>query len=108
MQFRVVTIIALAASEATNQCGNGQELKCCNKNLGAAGSGNGGLVSALNGLTLVDECSSLSVTGLIGVSDLLKSHCKQTVVCCNAGSTQQNGLVNIAPPIQCLSINGLV
>lgn len=85
MQFRVATIIALAASvmaapyeeraahspitsdvtieQATNQCGNGQQLQCCNKNLGSAGSGNGGLVGGiLNGLTVVDECSSLSVS----------------------------------------------
>ncbi|GJN67793.1 fungal hydrophobin domain-containing protein [Purpureocillium lavendulum] len=103
----------ISVSEANDACGNNLELNCCNKETDqAAGHGdvskNPGVVGGvLDGLSLFDQCSQLSVAALIGVQDLLKSHCTGKVACCQRSpSNAAGGLVNLALP--CIALGSLI
>ncbi|KEZ46529.1 hypothetical protein SAPIO_CDS0316 [Scedosporium apiospermum] len=121
MQFsQIISTLAIAAlavaapgkgtskditiEEAQNVCGNDLTLSCCNNEQAFGGLG---LLSGLvSGLGIFNGCSSLSASGLIGVGDILNSHCKQNVVCCHGGETNQAGLVNVALP--CVALGSLL
>ncbi|EFY86641.1 hypothetical protein J3459_010902 [Metarhizium acridum] len=76
-----------------NQCGNGAEVYCCNKE--EINQFTGLIpVSALNNLVGGGACNKLDVSAIIGVTDLLNNGCTQQTVCCN--DVYQNGLVNVA------------
>ncbi|UNI21279.1 hypothetical protein JDV02_007281 [Purpureocillium takamizusanense] len=103
----------ISVSEANDACGNNMELNCCNKESDqAAGHGdvskNPGVVGGvLDGLSLFDQCSQLSVAALIGVQDLLKAHCVGKAACCQRSpSNAAGGLVNLALP--CIALNSLI
>jgi hypothetical protein len=85
---RYPPVADITISEADDACGNNLELSCCNKETDqAADHGNvrenpGVVGGVLDGLSLFDQCSQLSVATLIGVQDLLKFHCTGKVACC--------------------------
>ncbi|CAG8082722.1 unnamed protein product [Penicillium salamii] len=99
---------------AVNQCGNSGDLKCCNNVDKTGDVTNAGLLSNVlggHGLGLGDGCSSLNipvnVIGAAGLTDFLKSNCKQQVACCqNSNSQANNNLVGVALP--CISFGSLL
>ncbi|KOS17995.1 Rodlet protein [Escovopsis weberi] len=99
---------------AQQSCGSDLELNCCDKVDASTKSQNGGglldlsnLLGGQGGLQLFDQCSPLSVTGIIGVSDLLNNHCKQQAACCQGTKSEANGgLVNLALP--CIALADLI
>ncbi|CAI4212676.1 unnamed protein product [Parascedosporium putredinis] len=98
------TAETINVGDASAVCGaREQTLKCCNKEVNVA---NTSLLSGLlAGLGVFDGCSSLSVSALIGVTDLLNQKCKQTAACCGS-KTVQDGLVNIGLP--CVALANLI
>ncbi|KAI0403977.1 hypothetical protein F4802DRAFT_268862 [Xylaria palmicola] len=106
---------SVTVGQAGDTCGSEMELSCCNQidqsgdsSLAASGLLAGALQGVLQDgtLGLFSGCSKLSVTALIGVSDLLNSQCKQTAACCQHSGTQQEGLVNVGLP--CVALGGLL
>ncbi|KAI0196690.1 hypothetical protein EV127DRAFT_85865 [Xylaria flabelliformis] len=107
---------SVTVGQAGDTCGKDFELSCCNKvkqTGDTSSSAEGLLAGALQGgvlgdgdLDLFDGCSKLTVTALIGVDDLLNSHCKQTAACCQHSGTNQEGLVNVGLP--CVALGGLL
>ncbi|KAI0117860.1 hypothetical protein GGR51DRAFT_500353 [Nemania sp. FL0031] len=100
---------------AGDTCGSEMELSCCNhveQKGDTSFEADGILAGALEGVLadgevdLFSGCSKLSVTALIGVSDLLNSQCKQTAACCQHSGAQQEGLVNVGLP--CVALGGLL
>ncbi|KAK5988587.1 Rodlet protein [Cladobotryum mycophilum] len=108
----------VTVGQAIDACGNNLQLNCCNKVDNSVDIDNnsdvfGGLIGSLGGalnhddIGLFDQCSSLSLSALIGVSSLLNNHCKQNVACCqNSPSNAVGGLINIALP--CIAIGGIL
>ncbi|VUC29991.1 unnamed protein product [Clonostachys rosea] len=105
--------------EARTLCGNKLELQCCNRKIEektneTTTNNNTGLLSGLlgdlgllddGGIDLLDQCSKLSVTALIGVDDILGSQCRHHVACCDT-TAPQTGLINIGLP--CIALGGLL
>ncbi|KAI1814926.1 hypothetical protein GGS20DRAFT_545854 [Poronia punctata] len=135
MRFAVATVLAFAfgvmaapspqgipsvpgdvtVGQAGDTCGRDFELSCCNKvkQTGDTNISPSGLLAGLLAGTLADGdldlfggCSKLDVAALIGVDDLLNSHCKQTAACCQHSGTSQDGLVNVGLP--CVALGGLL
>ncbi|PGH12956.1 hypothetical protein AJ79_03929 [Helicocarpus griseus UAMH5409] len=86
-----------------NICGQAK-MACCNEHFEAVSeekkagllSGVLGTVLNQNNIGLFKQCSKLSVTGLIGVSEILNGgHCKQQIACCQGNELEQKGLVNV-------------
>ncbi|UNI21312.1 hypothetical protein JDV02_007313 [Purpureocillium takamizusanense] len=103
----------ISVEEANDACGNDLELHCCNKEHDqAAGHGdvskNPGVIGGiLDGASIFDECSQLSVALLIGVQDLLKTQCTAKAACCQrTSSNAAGGLINAGLP--CIPLNSLI
>ncbi|RYP79367.1 hypothetical protein DL769_002991 [Monosporascus sp. CRB-8-3] len=105
----------ITVREAGDVCGQNMVLNCCNEIDTSGDSTNvasGLLAGLLQGvlqdgeLGLFNGCSDLSVTGLIGVSDLLNEQCTQNVACCQDNDIHQDGLVNVGLP--CVAIGGIL
>ncbi|KAI0431918.1 hypothetical protein F5Y09DRAFT_340158 [Xylaria sp. FL1042] len=98
---------------AGDTCGKDMELSCCNKveqTGDQTNAADGILAGLLNGgvdhLDILSQCSKVTVTALIGVDDLLNSHCKQNAACCQHSGTTQEGLVNVGLP--CVALSSLI
>ncbi|EEH21802.1 hypothetical protein PABG_04018 [Paracoccidioides brasiliensis Pb03] len=97
----------------SRQCGQAQ-ISCCNKQISTVNGGdkNSGLLNGVLGTVIgkggsvgiFDQCSKLSLSALIGVTDNLNSQCKQTVACCQ-GDSKAEGLVALNLP--CIPIAAL-
>ncbi|PGH07322.1 hypothetical protein GX51_01866 [Blastomyces parvus] len=98
-----------------NICGQAQ-ISCCNEQVTTVNGGdtNSGLLSGVLGTVLgkgseigiFDQCSKLSVSALIGVTDILSdSPCSQKTACCQGNSQHAEGLVALNLP--CIPIAGL-
>ncbi|OAA36067.1 hydrophobin [Metarhizium rileyi] len=77
-----------SVGDAAAQCGNHQQLSCCNK-----GNSAGTLLDGLLG----GNCSPLDLS-IIGVGVPLSTACSNQVACCTG---DQNGLLNLA----CTNLN---
>ncbi|KAI1736644.1 hypothetical protein F4680DRAFT_468893 [Xylaria scruposa] len=106
---------SVTVGQAGDTCGKDMELSCCNKvrQSGDSKTEASGLLAGLLGsglenadVGLFDQCSKLTVTALIGVDDLLNSHCKQNAACCQHSGTNQEGLVNVGLP--CVALSSLI
>ncbi|KAI0871005.1 hypothetical protein GGS24DRAFT_83092 [Hypoxylon argillaceum] len=100
---------------AGDTCGKDMELSCCNhvdQSGDSSMEADGILAGALQGVLadgevgLFSGCSKLSVTALIGLSDLLNQQCKQTAACCQHSGTNQEGLVNVGLP--CVALGSVI
>ncbi|KAF4465182.1 hydrophobin [Fusarium albosuccineum] len=93
-------------------CGSDLEVNCCNKEkteVTGQEFNQGGILSGIlgeEGLGLFGQCSPLSVSNLIGAGDLLNSHCKQKVACCENNQAVTGGLVNVGLP--CIALTSLL
>ncbi|KAJ6437313.1 fungal hydrophobin domain-containing protein [Purpureocillium lavendulum] len=103
----------ISVQEANDACGNNLELHCCNKETDqAAGHGdvskNPGVIGGiLDSASIFDQCSKLSVAALIGVQDLLNTHCTAKAVCCQRSpSNAAGGLINAGLP--CIALGSLI
>ncbi|KAK5996829.1 Rodlet protein [Cladobotryum mycophilum] len=108
----------ITVGQAIDACGNNLKLECCNDvdksvDIDHNAAVFGGLIGSLGGLLdhshlgIFDQCSTLSVTALIGVDSLLNNHCKQNVACCqDSPSTAAGGLVNAGLP--CVALGGVL
>ncbi|KJZ74695.1 hypothetical protein HIM_05812 [Hirsutella minnesotensis 3608] len=77
---------AVGNQKVGDVCGNGNQVKCCNKKVQNHA---GGLLGDLDLLDL--QCNDVDVP-VIGVTNLIKEKCKMQAVCC--GQINQNGLIN--------------
>ncbi|KAK5988586.1 Rodlet protein [Cladobotryum mycophilum] len=108
----------ITVGQAIDACGNNLQLNCCNDvdnsvDVDSSSGVFGGLIGSLGGavnhghLGLFDQCSTLSVSALIGIDNLLNNHCKQNVACCqHSPSTAAGGLINAGLP--CIALGGLI
>ncbi|KAG9251799.1 fungal hydrophobin-domain-containing protein [Emericellopsis atlantica] len=106
----------MTIGEAGRVCGSNLELKCCNQEESSSGvqvpEDRGLLGNLLNGilgedgLGIFDQCSPLSVTGLIGGTDIVNNHCRQKVACCDSNPVVSGGLINLGLP--CIAIGGII
>ncbi|EQL33334.1 hypothetical protein BDFG_04496 [Blastomyces dermatitidis ATCC 26199] len=102
-------------NQVSNQCGQAQ-ISCCNKQVTTVNGGdkNSGLLSGVLGTVLgkgseigiFDQCSKLSASALIGVTDILSSSpCAQKTACCQGNSQHAEGVIALNLP--CIPIAGL-
>ncbi|OJD26935.1 hypothetical protein ACJ73_01673 [Blastomyces percursus] len=98
--------------QVANQCGQAQ-ISCCNKQITNVNGGDrsSGLLSGVLGTVLgegseigiFDQCSKLSLSALIGVTDILSSSpCAQKTACCQGNS--QYAESDIALNLPCIPI----
>ncbi|KAH0844974.1 Hydrophobin-like protein MPG1 [Fonsecaea pedrosoi] len=80
----------LTVDQASNQCGNGQVISCCNTST-SSGDVGGLLSGSLNGL-LGGSCSPIPVN-VLGVQVPLQQACGNNQAACCTGD--QTGLVNV-------------
>ncbi|EEH05453.1 hydrophobin 2 [Histoplasma capsulatum G186AR] len=101
-------------NQVTNQCGKAQ-ISCCNKKITTVNGGdkNTGLLAGVLGtvvgkgsdIGIFDQCSKLSASALIGVTDILSGNqCKQNVACCQGNSQHAEGFIALNLP--CIPISG--
>ncbi|GIK05001.1 hypothetical protein Aspvir_009100 [Aspergillus viridinutans] len=103
--------------QAQNKCGDHTTLSCCNHvskvgdttafNYGVLNGLFGNTLSGPEGVGILSGCQKISVTGFLGLSDLLNKQCQQNVACCqDTKSEASGGIVNVAAPCVALgSIN---
>ncbi|GIJ83312.1 hypothetical protein Asppvi_002131 [Aspergillus pseudoviridinutans] len=103
--------------QAQNKCGDKATLSCCNHaskvgdttafNYGALNGLFGNTLSGPEGVGILSGCQKISVTGLIGASDLLNNECQQNVACCQDNKSEASGgLINIATPA-CVALDSI-
>ncbi|RHZ54241.1 hydrophobin family protein [Aspergillus thermomutatus] len=103
--------------QAQNKCGEKTTLSCCNHvskvgdtksfNYGALNGLLGNTLSGPEGVGILSGCQKISVTGLLGLSDLLNKQCQQNVACCqDSDTTATGGLVNVALP--CVALGSII
>ncbi|KLJ08249.1 hypothetical protein EMPG_16307 [Blastomyces silverae] len=102
-------------NQVANTCGQAQ-ISCCNKQVTTVNGGdkNSGILSGVLGTVLgkgsevgiFDQCSKLSASALIGVTDILSdSPCAQKTACCQGNSQHAEGFIALNLP--CIPIAGL-
>ncbi|GFF31380.1 rodlet protein [Aspergillus udagawae] len=103
--------------QAQNKCGDHTTLSCCNHvskvgdtnafNFGILNGLLGNAISGPEGVGILSGCQKISVTGLLGLSDLLNKGCQQNVACCQDNkSVASDGLINVATPA-CVALGSI-
>ncbi|KAI8956614.1 hypothetical protein F5Y11DRAFT_148561 [Daldinia sp. FL1419] len=106
----------VTVGQAGDTCGSDLDLSCCDsvdQSGDAINTASGLLAGLLEGglengdLGLFDNCSKLSVSALIGLTDFLETQCKQTPACCqHSGMEMGDALLNVGLP--CVALGSVL
>ncbi|KAF9894860.1 hypothetical protein FE257_004481 [Aspergillus nanangensis] len=114
----------VTVKQASEKCGDGAQLSCCNKatyngdstsiSEGPLADGLKGLLggsgSGAEGLGLFQQCSKLPLNLniiAIGINDIVNQKCKQNIACCQkSGSSADGDLIGLNLP--CIALGSIL